>query len=66
MHAEASVRRWSKPLVIKREPDSIADIELGIETQTGVGIAAFNLEFPGMAVIDVRRSAIRDRYKTLT
>ncbi|OFZ88401.1 MAG: hypothetical protein A2V78_01635 [Betaproteobacteria bacterium RBG_16_64_18] len=66
MHAEAPVWRWSEPRIIKRELDSIADIELGVETKAGVGIAAFNLEFPRMAVIDVLRRAIGDGYKNLT
>ena len=66
MRAEASAHRWSEPLIIKRELDSIAIIELGVGIQPGVGIATFDIEFAGMAVVDVLGSAIGYCYKNLS
>ncbi len=66
MRAEAAAHGWSEPLIIKRELDSIANIELSVEIQPGVGIAAFDIEFARMAVIDVLGSAIGYCYKNLS
>ena len=66
MRAEAPVWRRSEPLIIKLKLDSIADVELGVETEAGAGIAAFNLGLPRMTVIHVLRSAIGECYKKLT
>jgi len=65
MIAEPLVWRRSEPLVVERKLDPIADIELCIETQARMRIAAFDLQLAGMAVGYVLGSAIGDCYENL-